>query len=59
MLKFEDGGDWEITIKNDAGRRIGDFMLHNGKYTLILSGGINKPEYLRQIADKLDELNGK
>lgn len=59
MLEFKEGGDWEIVITNDAGKRIGDFMLFNGKYTLLLSGGTDKPEYLRQIAAKLEELNGK
>ena len=58
MLKFvENEDDSVINIRDERGDSMGDLVVHHGKYNLSLQYLINNPNHLRQIADKLDELN--
>lgn len=58
MLEFiEYINDSVINIRNECGDMVGDLVFNQGKYGLSLCYLCNNTEHLRQIADKLDELN--
>lgn len=58
MLEFVDyEDDSTINIRDERGDAVGDLVINGGKYNLSLLYLIKRSDYLRQIADKLDELN--
>jgi hypothetical protein len=60
MLKFINHEDETvINILDERGDAVGDFIVNHGKYNLSLLYLINNTSHIRQIADKLDELNSK
>lgn len=62
MLEFKDSTNKAKEMHSDNFGYVGDIILHrNGVYGLSASTILYKctSDELRQIADKLDELNGK
>lgn len=58
MLRFvEYENESVITVVDELGDSVGNLIVRNGKYDLNLQYLTNNTNHLRQIADKLDELN--
>jgi len=57
MLEFVEHDDGVIAIVSESGEKIGNFIKVRGIYSLSLNYLVNSHGYLRQMADKLQELN--
>lgn len=59
MLESLKSGDWQLFMQDKKGNKKAEFILDEGKCKVTFVGVVDDSELLRQIADKLDELNGK
>lgn len=59
MLEFIVNDDGVVNIIDEAGESVGDIVRRNGVSRVSLQFSYSSSSGLRQIADKLDELNGK
>ncbi|MFA7253806.1 MAG: hypothetical protein WC107_04585 [Patescibacteria group bacterium] len=57
MLEFVEHDDGVIAIVSETGEKMGNFIKVRGIYSLSLNNLVNSHGYLRQMADKLQELN--
>jgi len=58
MLEFIVNDDGVVNIIDEAGESVGDIVRRNGVSRVSLQFSYSSSSGLRQIADKLDELNG-
>lgn len=58
MLEFKLNDDGVINILDDNGQPIGDIVYRNSVFRVSFQFAYSSATGFRQIADKLDELNG-